>query len=337
MRSFKKYWKPAFFFLCPLVLVNILGYYVGNLEKDSGAIVDKFKRTEFIESHIKMNPDKINVMMFGASEMYSGINPLHFDSLLENKTNSINMGMLGLPIGAWYFSLKKCVNQRAIPQYVILDIGTRWDVFDLFFDLYADEGISAEEFISYVIHRNDRNFILNFLLPAHKYYVPISSCRYDSIFHSSYRNGIRASRKKLLNSIVQNRGYHEFDKKSLADDFSHPGDNPNKYLRMIDFKNDYYINQFLELCKKYHIKVLAISSPMRKGECKQYDQTPKEILELMQKYSNVYIKSGVWELNFYENKFFCDEYHPNDKGVRLFTTQVAKDFNKVFNITPSNQ
>jgi hypothetical protein len=330
MHNFKKFCKPVLLILGAVVLLNLYGSFTGKLLKDDAAVIDEFKRTTAIEKYISMDSAKQNVMLFGSSELFSGINPVLFDSMMDKKTYTLNMGLLGLPINTWYFSLKRCIERGQIPQYVILGVGTSWVELETSFESYANEGISGEEFLSYLFYCKNKNFIFNYILPAHRFYRSLIEYPYYSIFDPEHFDQIRMHRKQLIEEIIRGRGFMVYSQDSIADDFFYPKDTPKGYLKLIDFKNDFYVKKFISLCKTNNIKIFAISSPMRRGKCKQFKQTPKEIAGLAQTFDNVYIKPGNWELKFYSNRFFCDEYHLNEKGSVVYTKEIAADFKATF-------
>jgi len=320
-----------------VVLLNQLGIHSGKVYKDGASIVCEQKRIAIRENKWEIPDGKKTVLYFGASDVLSALVPEVFDSTLNNKTYSLNLALPALPIGPYYHALLDYLENNDPPDYIIMTYHVANEPV-LLFDSYANQGIDFPgEVVSYFLYHNgSKNQTINYLLPCHVYRKPMFKFLYNSVAYPSDIEEKRKQNNAIIRKMIEDRGYYfikeqsRFPEGKLPADYKEKSDCPEYEMKIYEPDGDVFVEKFFNLTKKHNVKVLLISHPARKGKYKQFDELPKVLKELSAKYDHIYF-SRNWELPFYENRYFSDPLHLNEKGAMRFTKDIAFQFEKIFN------
>lgn len=149
------------------------------------------------------------------------------------------------------------------------------------------------------------------------------------MFGNNNISEVKAADLKLYEDLINNRGYMGND--NVLDTKYDKHIMPNRTPGDIDPKSEPYIYDFLKLTQKYNIKVMLVQLYCLNNKFMQYTDVPTLYKTILENYNNVYMAKNGYKLKFYDNSMFCDPTHLNNKGAKLFTKQIADEFNEVFN------
>jgi hypothetical protein len=322
-----------------LILTNIFSIKAGSIYKDGASIICEQKRLFVRNEVFTHTPNKQNVLYFGASDILAGLIPSVFDSVLANETSSLNLSLPALPIGPAYHTLLEYLERNPTPDYIILALHIDGEPGGLH-NTYGNQGINfPSEFFNYLRYRDDRNQIINYLLPSHVYSNFIFQYAYDGIFNRENIEYLKERNQGHVDKMKEQLGYYfimeqsTFPEGRLPVDYVAPGDCDTCQKEFLPVESDYFIRQFFNLTADLNIPVLLIETPTRAGSYAQYNDVPPTIAQIESEYENVvYNKDAGWKLKFYDNKYFADQWHLNYDGAVMYTKDVAKEFAEMFQV-----
>jgi hypothetical protein len=139
------------------------------------------------------------------------------------------------------------------------------------------------------------------------YYIPFYRyIKFEHLigFREMFFNGIH---KKTSN--LDNKGYYP-----LGD---HKGNMKNDITNLKPLPHNKYYEEIKQICKANNINLIAVMTPM----CENVKG-----MEYFDKIQKLYPEVHNYENVVVENKYFSSCGHMNDKGARLFTARILKDF-----------
>ena len=321
-----------------IVFLNQLAIRSSKVYKDGASIVCAQKRIAVRENKWNASEEKPNVLYFGASGILSALIPEVFDSIMNQQTYSMNLALPALPIGAYYHYLLDYLDNNPAPEFIIMTYHVDGEPV-LLFNTYGNQGINfPREVVSYFMNRSDKNQTVNYLLPFHVYWKSLFRYFYNSVFNPSHIKATRKKNERIVQDMIQERGYYfireqaRFPDGKLPDDYKEESDCSDCELKIFDPDSDIYVDKFFSLTEELDIEVMLISYPVREGVFKQFEAIPEPIRKLVDRYENISIPEEGWKLPFYPNKYFSDPHHLNKSGALLFTREVAEEFNKTYGI-----
>ncbi len=336
----KKLFIHAGIGLVLLVLLNQLAIRTAAVYKDGASIVCEKKREAVRKNVWKMPEEKDVVLYFGASGILSALIPRVFDSIMENRTYSLNLGLPALPIGTYFHYLLDFLENNPPPEYIVMTYHIDGEPVMLP-DTYGNQGVCfPKEIFSYLLYSEDKNQIINFLLPLHVYNKYIFKYLYNKLFNPSDIEKIKKRNEKIIKSIIADRGFwfyfikeeSRFPEGRLPEDYKEYSDCPDCLKKIYDPEEDIFVDKFFNLIEKYDIEVFLVSHPVRIGSYKQFSSIPAPIKKLMNKYKNIAISPEGWKLPFYQNKYFVDHHHLNKDGAFVYTQKIAQEFNRIYKV-----
>ena len=314
-----------------IVAVNFLGMHSARVYKDSASIICEQKRDFIREDTFSARPGKTNVLFLGASNIMSDVIPAIFDSVMHHQTYSLNLGMPALPVGPTYFAFKDYLERNPAPDYIVMHLYSDNGEDPGLFDKYANQGIGFPgELLSYLVHREDKSVVLNYLLPAHLYGTYILRYSFNFLFNRDHIEQKKRKNRQIISQMRKNRGFYNFDDTQLSEDFTAPGDTPGQVRKYDDFSEDPYVYKLLDLTQKLDVEVMLVIPPVRRNHFRQYQKTPEQFRRIFEEYSNVHAWNGKLRLLYYENRYFCDPDHLNVHGAERYTRQLANRFRELF-------
>jgi hypothetical protein len=332
----KKYILHIIIALALIVFLNQLAIHSAKVYKDGASIVCEQKRKAVREKKWTVSEDKTNVLYFGASGVLSAIIPEVFDSLMNHQTYSLNLALPALPIGPYYHYLLDFLEHNPAPDYIIMTYHVDSEPI-LLTDTYGNQGVGFPgELFSYLIHRDEKHQIVNYLLPFHVYRGALFRFLYNRLFDPAHIEETRQRNSRIVKKMIEDRGYYfimeqsKFPGGRLPEDYTEETDCPECEMKLYDPDTDIYVDKFFRLTEKLNTKVLLVSHPIREGRFKQFEAVPGAINKLITRYEHVSIPPEGWKLPFYENRYFADPHHLNKDGALVYTQEVAEKFRKVF-------
>ena len=332
----KKLFIHAGIGLVLLVLLNQLAIRTAAVYKDGASIVCEKKREAVRQNQWDIPNNKENVLFFGASGILSAVIPHVFDSVMDQKTYSLNLALPALPIGSYYHCLLDYLESNPPPENIIMAYHVESNPI-LLFDTYANQGIDyPDEVLSYFFNRADKNQTVNYLLPMHVYRTSIFKYLYNSLADPDNIEQRRQANQRIIQKMLKDRGYYlimeqsRFPEGRLPDDFKAKSDCPDCEMKMYDPDSDVYVEKFFRLTQKHNINVFLVSYPVREGAYKQFDAVPDPIRKLDARYPNISLPGEGWKIPFYENKYFSDPHHLNYMGAEKYTRKVATMFKETY-------
>lgn len=313
-----------------IALLNILALYSANYYKERSLYVNGIKREILRENILKYKKEKTNILFLGSSEVFASVIPEQFDSLLNYRSHSINMGLMGMPSDPCYFILKDYMEKNSPPEIIMMELNAQKDgVFKIAFDKYSIQGIRfKDELFSYLIHKRDKDFIINYLLPAKIYYKEVFSFLSSWFFNKEALVNAKNEKDEIYHRLLTQNGYEIYGEKGSV---VNKKDILNFYKEKVDLNlgkpsSNYNIKKFFRLAEELGIDVYLFLTP--KHELKYNKIIPltykKELSDFISNYNNVRLLNGTDTLLTYSNQYFYDENHVNDVGATKFTNYLAK-------------
>ena len=228
----------------------------------------------------------------------------HFVTQLfeEKGLRSFNYGMSGGHLFEASLLLKLMVERKYAIKNLIIET-------DLNLSNEHRSDAVAAKFLPYIHHSKtiqkhfseEEDFCLLYYIPFYRY------VKFDASI------GVREMYNNLRNqptNTLEKGGFHALGNKK--------GNMKNDITALKPIRNKYY-EEIKRICEVNNIKLIAVMTPM----C-----TDVKGLDYFQKVNAIYP-----EIHNYENVVQGDQYfsscgHMNDKGARLFTTRIIKDFFK---------
>ncbi len=282
---------------------------------------------------------KKSVVFIGNSVVLAGIMPTVFDETLAGKTDSYNFSLPALPIGAGMFILQSIVEHWGKPDYVVLQIfiDENRDATGLF-DTNAVQGIGISEFLSYVIHRPNKAFALNYAFPLRMNIQNAVKYLTQLIKDRSALNETRTNNQEILKKLRDDRGWFYIRQQAYFPDgrlpegfgTKKPADLTPREPTPFEWKIDPYLRKFFDYAAQQQIKILLIGPVRRVNSEPPLTRMPDEFLEIPKLYPNVRVSPKSWQQRFYSNYYFSDKTHLNADGAALWTREVAEDFKQAF-------
>ena len=250
-----------------------------------------------VEFVMNSNSKKYDVVILGSSRANN-----HFvTQMFEDKgLNTFNYGISGGHLFESSLLLKLMIERNYSIKNIIIET-------DLNLSNENRSDAVAAKFLPYIhLSKTVKNHFRNEADFWQLYYIPFY--RYVK-FDSSI--GFREMYKKMMKeptNTLKNGGFYALGNKK--------GNMKNDIRALKPIHNKYY-EEIKQICVEHNINLIAVMTPMcsnTKG------------LDYFEKVNKIYP-----EIHNYENIVVGDEYfsscgHMNDKGARMFTARVIKDF-----------
>ncbi|URM37324.1 hypothetical protein [Flavobacterium anhuiense] len=279
------------FLLTVLIAVILDGFYtyVFMQSRNRGKIETVFNSTA----------QKYDVVILGSSRANN-----HFVAqMFEDKgLKTFNYGMSGGHLFEASLMLKLMIERKYEIKNVILEAD-----LNLASDHQA-EGIAALflPFIhnSEVIkdhYKNENDFKKLYYIPFYRYVKYDSKIGFREIFFTAIHKKTNA---------LDNLGFYPLERHKN-------GNMKNNIVNLNPLPHNKYYEEIKDLCKKNNIKFIAVMTPMCENVVgmNYFDKVKKAYPEI-HNYENTVI----------ENKYFSSCGHMTNKGARLFTARIIKDF-----------
>lgn len=291
---------------CFFVLVFILDVICGSLFRDlrKSAIGGDTARNEYIANKVTAP-----MLIFGSSRAIHHYNPRIFKDSLG--IDCYNCGQDGMGIITFY-GRYKLITQRYIPQLIIYDILTGFD-------------IAEDENYSY----------LTWLKPYYQYegidsiFWKIEANERYKMFSQMYRyNG------KILQMLIDNvaniridyngyrpgKGFMDYEIKKREDKMT-----PNVEVDSIKM---YFWEKFIQECKQNGTQLLFTFSPFYGGD-EYFIQSNAAILKIAQTH-NIPIISHLNDKDIIHRKdLFSDSFHMNHTGADIFSKKLTREIRDI--------
>ncbi len=234
----------------------------------------------------------------------------HYDvDLMEQvlRRSIINAGMEGHGIITMYGILEMIV-KRYTPSLIIYDVTPEFD----YLQYYADGDLTR--YITPLkpyFHQSEIQAIISDISPIDHYLLYSSLYRYNS-------SGPTIIKDYYVHTspVISSKGFIPLIEAM---------DTVQELPKVIDYKlhekKSLYFNKFIELCKKYNITIILISSP-------KLGARDSSIFEWCQKIAVGY---GIGFYNYYTDESFAvdatlfhDPTHLNQEGAHLYTAMILK-------------
>ena len=252
-----------------------------------------------IETVFNSEASKYDVVILGSSRANN-----HFVSqMFEDKgLKTFNYGMSGGHLFEASLLLKLMIERKYEIKNVILEAD-----LNLSNDKESD-GVSAK-FLPYIHNSKvirdhfsgQENFKELYYIPFYRY------IKYDSKI--GFREIYNITQSKPTNAL-DNLGYYPLEEHKK-------GNMKNNIVNLNPLPQNKYYEEIKDLCKENNINFIAVMTPMCENVTgmNYFDKVKKAYPEILN-YENVVI----------ENKYFSSCGHMNDKGARIFTAKILKDF-----------
>jgi hypothetical protein len=254
-----------------------------------------------IENVFNSKPLRYDVVILGSSRANN-----HFVSKMfeDEGLKTFNYGMSGGHLFEASLMLKLMIERKYTIKNVILEADLNLS------NDKESEGVSAK-FLPYIHNSKvikdhfsaQENFNELYYIPFYRY------IKYDA------KIGFRETYKILTNqttNALDNLGFYPLKKHKN-------GNMKNNIVNLNPLRHNKYYEEIKNICKANNINFIAVMTPMCENVVgmNYFDKVKKEYPEIYN-YENVVV----------ENKYFSSCGHMTDKGARMFTARILKDFFK---------
>ena len=328
MQSFKK----AIFSTAAVFLIVLLG---------SVGIIEILMNSEYYHCSDKRNIEsqsgKINLIVSGSSNGMNGFNPRILDEKLE--LNSYNLCGPAMESHAKYLLLKQTAQENDI-EIAILDMNCN--------DMMRSPG--ALEVNMYAIPRINR-----FFDRVSFFFTVVDSDAMEPLIGNYLYDGSYVAFSKILgeNSLlgtIGNKSNVDYTAKgfregpftgnesialSESDIISHYNTSPINLEGENFERNDKYVREYINYCKKNNIRCIMSVTPLSDADIWSHDKW-----ENLKKYLDTLSEEygcELYDFNLLKNRYmlfsdkstFQDATHLNGAGAEKFTTQFCEIINSV--------
>ncbi len=272
-------------------------------------------------------------LIIGDSRTIAGIDP----QILGK--SYYNLGLSGGTPVEGYFTLKKILENENKIDTILVSYGpfhlqwsdTFWerqlkynfyefkDINEIFYDLNTEQ----VKFWKEDVEKLDSS-ILYFVLKAY-----LIKLRFPIFYRNELKNSLLLrgeNNKKVYREIKNNKGQYLFGEKEFSHDLNYEAE-MNSFEAKLIFINS--LDKIFSLAANNDIQVVYINPPFNKSSYNKLNKTYIEdynnsLQKLKIKFSEVIFSSDIM---YYEDNFFGDASHLNEKGKIKFSEEIKKKLN----------
>ena len=264
-------------------------------------------------NQIKAGKTKAELAVFGSSRAFIQINPKILEE--ETKLNSYNFGLNGSKFKMQFYRFNIYLKHNSKPKIVV------WNL-DTFSFSHIDEVFQPNQYVPFMLWNSDlykaldeykSTNVWDFILPLYRYR--------DQVY---WKDQISRSKKEKLgkDGLFRKEGFMSYDRKWDVNWAKMKKKNSD-----FDF-NDYpLLEELIKRCKKENIKlVFTIAPEFYKGQdyMLNRDEVINRYKTTLQKY-NLSLLDYSEDTISYQQKYFYNTTHMNNKGADVFTKKLSQD------------
>ena len=264
-------------------------------------------------NQIKEGKTKAELAVFGSSRAFIQINPKILEE--ETKLNSYNFGLNGSKFKMQFYRFNIYLKHNSKPKIVV------WNL-DTFSFSHIDEVFQPNQYVPFMLWNSDlykaldeykSTNVWDFILPLYRYR--------DQVY---WKDQISRSKKEKLgkDGLFRKEGFMSYDRKWDVNWTKMKKKNSD-----FDF-NDYpLLEELIKRCKKENIKlVFTIAPEFYKGQdyMLNRDEVINRYKTTLQKY-NLPLLDYSEDTISYQQKYFYNTTHMNNKGADVFTKKLSQD------------
>ena len=306
MKFLKYFFITLFSSFFALVLVDI---YYSNQLKNMALFSGEVQEW----NQIKEGKTKAELAVFGSSRAFIQINPKILEK--ETKLNSYNFGLNGSKFKMQFYRFNIYLKHNPKPKIVV------WNL-DTFSFSHIEEVFQPNQYVPFMLWNRDlykaldeykSTNVWDFILPLYRYR--------DQVY---WKDQISRSKKEKLgkDGLFRKEGFMSYDRKWDVNWTKMKKKNSD-----FDF-NDYpLLEELIKRCKKENIKlVFTIAPEFYKGQdyMLNRDEVINRYKTTLQKY-NLPLLDYSEDTISYQQKYFYNTTHMNNKGADVFTKELSQD------------
>ncbi|MCR4806293.1 MAG: hypothetical protein K5857_01320 [Lachnospiraceae bacterium] len=250
----------------------------------------------------------------------------------------VNLGMGGATPVEMYFTLKHYIENNGVPSEVMImfapfhysymdNYKTRTVYFnhlDLIdtFSVFREAKMGSYEAEREPVDEADISYILSSKLRLPNVYMPA--------LINSKGMGRKAENEALFKEQIDNRGHGLYGKEDGCSDLNYEA-NYTEMKRGREHKViTYYFARLLKLCTDNDIKTVVLQAPMNEASYRAlHESYVNEYSSYMRQFERDN-KNVTFELEIpcYDNKYFGDSSHLNEKGAGVYTQYILDTYIK---------
>ena len=306
MKFLKYFFITLFSSFFALVLVDI---YYSNQLKNMALFSGEVQEW----NQIKEGKTKAELAVFGSSRAFIQINPKILEE--ETKLNSYNFGLNGSKFKMQFYRFNIYLKHNSKPKIVV------WNL-DTFSFSHIEEVFQPNQYVPFMLWNRDlykaldeykSTNVWDFILPLYRYR--------DQVY---WKDQISRSKKEKLgkDGLFRKEGFMSYDRKWDVNWAKMKKKNSD-----FDF-NDYpLLEELIKRCEKENIKlVFTIAPEFYKGQdyMLNRDEVINRYKTTLQKY-NLPLLDYSEDTISYQQKYFYNTTHMNNKGADVFTKELSQD------------
>ena len=264
-------------------------------------------------NQIKEGKTKAELAVFGSSRAFIQINPKILEE--ETKLNSYNFGLNGSKFKMQFYRFNIYLKHNSKPKIVV------WNL-DTFSFSHIEEVFQPNQYVPFMLWNRDlykaldeykSTNVWDFILPLYRYR--------DQVY---WKDQISRSKKEKLgkDGLFRKEGFMSYDRKWDVNWAKMKKKNSD-----FDF-NDYpLLEELIKRCEKENIKlVFTIAPEFYKGQdyMLNRDEVINRYKTTLQKY-NLPLLDYSEDTISYQQKYFYNTTHMNNKGADVFTKELSQD------------
>ena len=264
-------------------------------------------------NQIKEGKTKAELAVFGSSRAFIQINPKILEE--ETKLNSYNFGLNGSKFKMQFYRFNIYLKHNPKPKVVV------WNL-DTFSFSHIDEVFQPNQYVPFMLWNRDlykaldeykSTNVWDFILPLYRYR--------DQVY---WKDQISRSKKEKLgkDGLFRKEGFMSYDRKWDVNWAKMKKKNSD-----FDFHDYQLLEDLIKRCKKENIKlVFTIAPEFYKGQdyMLNRDEVINRYKTTLQKY-NLPLLDYSEDTISYQQKYFYNTTHMNNKGADVFTKELSQD------------
>ncbi len=316
-----------FFGKCILATVPLLALCLFTALFPFGYMDEEYPSWKY-QKDASMDDTSYNTLILGDSTAKAGLIP----DLLSDEVINLSMGG-STPIEI-YYTLERYLEQHEAPENAfIMFTPYHYSFLDTFWQrtMYFNY-LSIDEACEVLLNANkvSEEAILTdtYLLDSISYRLRLPNKYLPAMYNSGFI-GRRGTNNEIYSAIEANRGQYYFGTADGCSDYNYES---NYTALNLSPMVDLYMRKLLDLCETNNINVVLEQAPMNTASYNRLDPVyVEEYTAYMTLLANDYPAIKIDKIiDHYEDAYFGDASHLNEKGATRFTQEILSEYPDIF-------
>ncbi len=316
-----------FFAKCILATVPLLALCLYTALFPFGYMDEEYPSWKY-QKDASLGEASYDTLILGDSTAKAGLIP----DLLSDEVINLSMGG-STPIEI-YYTLERYLNHHEAPENVLIMFTPyHYSFLDTFWQRtmyfnYLDIGEAFEVLRNANLSSEKAILTDTYLLDSLSYRLRLPN-KYLPAMYNSGLIGRYDTNQDIYSAIAANRGQYYFGTADGCSDYNYES---NYTALNLSPMVDLYLRKLLDLCAENNIRVVLEQAPMNTASYNRLNSVyVEEYTAYMDLIANDYPDISIdTVIAHYEDAFFGDASHLNEKGATRFTQEILNDYPDLF-------